>query len=200
MTKLLIALLTFFPPLAYSGARGDWGSAGDMEMPYTPKYEFRYECQAELTDHEDRQGDGKLIPAGTHYLLLAIWRFELSSDTKTFWQADDKPQWVALLDGGPEEVEFKKKPADTFDPQGAHVKLSFRRGRHPAKDLVKLQGFATLAVGKYEVTQGERFEGSRADSKLSVRVNVDATRAKGEPESLPPELSRALYVECEKRK
>lgn len=182
---------------------GDWGSAGVPPVIYLPAYEFRYECQAELTDSVDRQGDGKGVAKGRPYRLYTMAHFSLTPG-HIVWNGSPSGTWIAkLLDAEDlenDEVMLKAPPSDAFSFAGSDASLIFQRGADAAHDKVTLYLSVPAPLDHYYVTGSAKDLETRAAAILSARAEATLFRGEGESASLPSMIERSLYVECTKVK
>lgn len=189
--------------VAFAALRGDWQSAGGPMPPYLPAYKFQYDCQAELTDYEDRVGDGEDVPAGRPYRLYAVQKFVVKNN-KTYMPGDGKWEWVARMADAQDRqsmyVTLKAAPKGAFSTEGHGAGMHFQRGDSPAADLVTLSAYVKLSLGEYYLSQHNRETGTRASPGLDVRASAYLSRESGQPESLPRSKQRELFVVCDKKK
>lgn len=201
LSSLFLALLV--TGSASAALRGDWQSAGGPMQPYYPAYKFQYLCQAELTDDEDRVGDGDLVPAGRPYRLYAVYKFEIAGK-KTFTNFDGEWQWVAkVLDAQDREsmyLDLKRAPKGVFSTEGHGAGIHFQRGETTASDMVTLSAYVKLPINEYYLSQSQRETVTRRDNTFSVRASAYLSRENGQPESLPRSKERQLFVVCDKKK
>ena len=188
---------------ASAALRGDWQSAGAPMPPYYPAYKFLYACQAELTDHEERVGDGEAVPAGRPYQLYAVKKFDVAAK-KTYADLSGEWQWIAKMvdaqDRDSRYVTLKPPPKGAFSTEGHGAGISFQRGETPAADLVTLSAYVKLSLGEYYLSQHNRETVSRASTAVEVRASAYLTRESGQPESTPRSKQRELFVVCDKKK
>lgn len=188
---------------ASAALRGDWQSAGGPMPPYYPAYRYLYACQAELTDHEDRVGDGQEVPAGRPYQLYAVQKFEVKAK-KTYTSFEGKWEWIAKMADAQEResmyVTLKAPPKGAFSTEGHGAGISFQRGEAPATDLVTLSAYVKLSLGEYYLSQHNRETVGRAAEEVEVRASAYLTRESGQPETMPRSKQRELFVICDKKK
>jgi len=207
MARLLVITATLLSLALPGGAharllRGDWESVGAPMMPSDPSGEFRYHCQAELTDHVQRSGDGKASPSGP-YRLYAMSRFELTPANR-FWNGKGRWRWVAKSlrehDRTKDLMELARPPQGAFGTEGvsASIRLFEAGGGQPER--AQLSATVELPVEAYRLSQSETKEGLRTEPSIQLRVAAVLRRAEGQPESLPRYLERRLFVVCDKRK
>lgn len=188
---------------SFAALRGDWQSAGAPMPPYYPAYKYQYLCQAELTDDEERVGDGDLVPAGRPYRLYGVYKFEVNGK-KPFTSFEGEWSWVAkMLDAQDREsmyVDLRRAPKGAFSTEGHGAGLHFRRGESAAADMVTLSAYVKLPITEYYLSQSHRETVTRRESSVDVRVSAYLARENGQPESLPRSKERQLYVVCDKKK
>jgi hypothetical protein len=198
-----LAISLLLPGFASAALRGDWQSAGGPMQPYYPAYKFLYACQAELTDHQERVGDGEAVPAGRPYQLYAVKKFEVAAK-KTYTDLSGEWQWVAKIldaqDRSSMYLDLKAPPKGAFSTEGHGASIGFQRGETPAADIVTLSAYVKLPLGDYYLSQHNRETVSRASTGVEVRASAYLTRESGQPESLPRSKQRELFVICDKKK
>jgi hypothetical protein len=203
-TLSFLVLAAFFSISNASAAlRGDWQSAGAPISPYEPPYKFLYRCQAELTDQEEKIGQGGEIAKGRPYRLYAVQKFEVTRG-KTYTNFAGSWTWIAkMLDANEREgseVELKRAPMHAFSLAGHSAGLSFGRGSNPEDDHVTLSAYVKLSLGEYYLVGHQSESVNRASRSLEVRAAAYLHREEGQPKATPHTKQRSLYVVCDKVK
>lgn len=165
-TALTFLLLIFAFNAQAVELRGDWESAGDMPMPYEPKYDFEYDCQMELK--------GKAP-------YVAVTRFTLHNKGRYFETIKGTPwDWVRL---GDERRPAKPPKSPDLQLEGHYVSLTLWPAEEGAKDRVSLSLGWKMGWKGAEIT-GRPYESefTRADTHLSGRFFLYVYGAKkGDP-------------------
>lgn len=196
---LLIAVAS-----AHAGLRGDWhSSGGDMMRPYEPAYPWRYDCQAEYTDHLERISDGKKeIPKGRHYHLYLVHKITFDNKNTFFAEGNDWRYVAVLVDpeeGEQREMELKEAPNNARQPERVGIGMHFDKAKKPGQDKVRLTATARLPLGDgYYHMEMAREEGTRADKLLQVRAHASLYWDEDAPEILRLKQKRTLQVVCDK--
>lgn len=206
---LLIPVFAFLLAIASaqaSGAmlRGDWHSAGGPQMPWNPTYPFQYDCQAEITDHVERTSEGGQVPAGKHYRLFAVHKFQFDRKRQGFSGGDNWVYIADVLDADTLEgrlVELKQAPRGAFVPESVGSSIHFSPGRKPAPDEVTISAHMKLSFGNgYSLSRYARETFPRTSSSLQVRTEAYLNREEGAPEIPAFQQHRTLQVICDKVK
>jgi hypothetical protein len=178
---LLILSLVCLAPTAFAvELRGDWESAGDMPIPYEPKYDFEYDCQMELKGTQP---------------YVAVTRFTLRNK-ETYFETGKSTRW--------EWVKFGQRNSAAAAPkdpglqlEGHYASLTLWQGEEAAKDRVEFHLGWKMAWKEFEVTGlPYEFEFNRADTRLSGRFFVYLKKAK----SSESRKSVEAQVYCDKVK
>ena len=179
--RWLIFLILSIPLFSHAALRGEWESSGDMPMPYTPDYPFRYSCQVEITDHKIRRIEGRQVR------VFAVGRVEFDNGNSYASAGDIQWKRVLLEVGGGEIESAGEIPFKVGKPS-----FSLTFVQKAAEDEVILSASGSLPVGRYLVSpEAARAVFSREDDELRVETNIYAE---------PSSLARSMLVVCDKKK
>jgi len=180
--------------------RGDWQSAGDLPQPWYPAYNYQYNCHLELTDGDDRKGDGLEIPAGQRYRLYAVQKFTIDQASRGFSEGRSWT-WVATNEDSQSlkdrERILKSAPKGAFSPEGNSVSMSFEAGGDDEDfDQVTLSAHVKLPFGAHYVSQ----HGSETRPRKAKAIKVKVTAAVYPQNGSSSSQRRMAYVVCDKVK
>lgn len=180
IVSLFLFLLCLSPAAFAVELRGDWESAGDMPLPYEPKYDFEYDCQFELKGKQP---------------YVAVARFTLRNK-EIYFETGKATRWEWVKFG--QRGGAANAPKDpTLQLDGHYARLTLWPGEEASKDRIALSLGWKMGWKGVEITGlPYQFEFSRSDTRLSGQFFLYLNKAK----TSEPKKSVEAQVYCDKVK